>query len=88
MLTIIHNPKDAKTYANVTSVTSIPKGTQVPTAINPPQIFSIEEPDEMMFNSLPEWLQKKINRIPAKNEILSGHPAAGGGPDFDDDIPF
>ena len=88
MLTVIYNVKDAKTYANVTSVTAVPKGMVIPIAHNAPQIFSIEEPDEMMFKSLPEWLQKKINRISPNDEIPPGHPAGGGGPDFDDQIPF
>lgn len=86
MLTIIHNIKNEKTYANITSVTAIPKGTQVPELINNPLVFSITEPDEIMFKALPEWLRKKINRTASSQTSQSENPAAGV--DDDSSIPF
>lgn len=82
MLTVIHaTSKAGKTYANVKSVTSLPKGTEKPKAVNEMVSFSLESPDEAMFSKLPEWLQKKVNRPGVKQE-------ADSKPDFDDDIPF
>lgn len=85
MLTVIHNTsKQGKQYANVKSVTSLPKGMEKPQGNNDPLSFSLEDPDEEMFKKLPEWIQKKVNRV------VPGEATAGNTPPpaFDDDIPF
>lgn len=60
MVTVTHVEKNGSTYANVTSVTAVPKGYPVPAAINPPVEFSLEDHDEAVFRALPEFLQKII----------------------------
>ena len=84
MLTVIHQiSKTGKQYANVKSVTSVPKGVPKPEAKNEVLSFSLESPDEEMFNKLPEWLQKKVNRA------LTQKAQADEPPPFDDSrIPF
>lgn len=63
MLTVIHNTsKQGKQYANVKSVSSIPKGMQCPELKNECVSFSLEAPDEAMFQKLPEWLRNRVNR--------------------------
>jgi len=81
MLTIIHaTSKAGKQYANVKSVTSLPKGMPKPEQKNEIISFSLESPDEDAFSKLPEWMQKKINR---------GQPSPKEEPPpFDDDVRF
>ena len=88
MITIIHNVTGEKTFANVTSVTSIPKGTVSPDPVNEKVVFSIEEPDEAMFAKLPEWLQKKVNRNGMGQAQSPSPDGTPNPPAFDDDIPF
>lgn len=84
MITVIHaTSKKGKTYANVKSVTAIPKGSVCPPAVNPPVKFSLEKPDEAMFALIPEWIQKKVNRGGS-----TATPESANKPAFDDDIPF
>lgn len=82
MLSVVHNVVGDKTYANISSVSSIPKGMQAGVATKTLK-YSPDDPEQ--FNDLPEWIQKKIN-------IESENPAAGveqsSGQGFDDDIPF
>jgi len=67
-VTVLHNTKNGKTYANVTGVTSIPKGMDKPKAENTPIAYSIEDHDQVVFDNLPDWLKKKINLTGAQNE--------------------
>lgn len=82
MVSVIHNESGQKTYANVQTVTSLPKGMNKPTATRTVK-YSSEDTDQ--FSDLPEWIQKKINAQaePQQKE------AVAAGQDFDDsDIPF
>ncbi|MHB8744633.1 MAG: phage replication initiation protein, NGO0469 family [Sulfuricaulis sp.] len=90
MLTVIHaTSKAGKTYANVKSVTSLPKGTAEPVAVNDTLSFSLESPDETAFQKLPEWMQKKINRnSPSSAPAEMTTPVYDNGGDYGDDIPF
>lgn len=62
MLSIIHKPsKDGKkVYAEITSVSRLMKGTTCPPQINETFEFSWSEFDQAKFDSLPEWLRKKM----------------------------
>lgn len=85
MVTVTHNEKQGRTYANVTSVTGIPKGMEKPAG---PELETILYDDEHLnaWDRLPEWLQKKID-AQVKDEPK---PQDGGGfgSDLDDEIPF
>lgn len=84
MLTVIHNTsKNGKTYANVKSVTALPKTVTCPEPVNEKIAFSLEEPNDVMFQKLPEWIRNRINR---GNEPPSNHPVNDTPPD--DDVPF
>jgi len=98
MLNIIERPgQDGKTYTNVNGVTPVPamiKQNGLPTAVNPNEMFNLQEPDWVMFEKFSDHLKKKIISSPefekAKNpsglkEILHGAPPVGN---EDDDIPF
>jgi hypothetical protein len=89
MLTVIHNDKGGKTYANVAGVAKLPKGMTCKPAINPPVSFSLAEFDQKVFDALPEWVRNTITQSREYQDM--GKPAresenpAG---DLDDDIPF
>lgn len=61
LVNVIHNQVGDKTYANVGSITPLPKSMECPPAVNPTVQFSLDEYDEKVFQSLPDWLRNKIN---------------------------
>lgn len=60
MVNIIHRPSGDKTYANIQTITPVPKGMVCPPAVNPPLVFSTQQPDMEIFRKLPEFVQDKI----------------------------
>lgn len=81
-----HNVVGEKTYANITGVMGLPKGTPKPTAVNP--LVKYSPTDAAQFEALPGWLREKIlESMPAAKETVPAS-AGGDGRDFDDDIPF
>jgi len=88
LLNIIHESAGGKTRAKIASVSPLPKGMTMPGQINPSVVYEIEQGRDKVFNSLPEWLQKKI-------EICDEwqHPSAASEPDpepeaSDETVPF
>jgi hypothetical protein len=45
----------------ITNVTSLPSGMTVGEPVNPTKIFSLDNFDQAVFDSLPQWMQDKIN---------------------------
>lgn len=86
MVNVVHRESNGKTYANVGSVSPLPKGLECPPAVNDPLYFSLDEPGwEVIYKGLPEWLQNKINCELPEDEP----PVLPDGVKFiDDDIPF
>lgn len=60
MVNIIHKQSGDKTYANIQNITPVPKGMVCPPSVNPPLVFSTQQPDMVVFRSLPEFVQDKI----------------------------
>lgn len=61
VVTVVQKKKQDGTLKNdIGGVTGIMKGMAVPELVNPPKVFSLEEPDLTILGSLPEWLQEKI----------------------------
>lgn len=62
MITIIHKPKQngQGIYANVSSVTALPKGMQALPQVNESIHYEIEMKRGEVFQKLPEWIRKKI----------------------------
>lgn len=92
-VTIIHEKKGDKTYSNVTTVTSVVKGMQVPQRTNDLVYYDHSEPNDIALQKLPEWIRKKIANavppLPTVAQELGGFdernpPPAG----MDDDVPF
>lgn len=66
LLNVVHaKSKDgSKTYANVAGIAPIPKGTTPPVPINDQIYFSLDEPDQDVYDSLPDWVQEVISKSP------------------------
>ena len=60
LLGVVHDTREDRTYANITSVMKMPQGTPCPDLINPPVVFDLDNFDQEVFNSFSEGLQKAI----------------------------
>jgi len=103
MITIVHTENSGNIYANVATVTGIPKGTIVPASENELIDFNFDDYTDDQFETLPEWLQIKVTdgqklrdeqeaRVAESKLKPDPDPTNGqeiSGPTFvDDDIPF
>jgi len=90
MISVTHNKKDNKTYANISGVMRMPKGMVCPERETDLKKYSATDPSTST-DGLPEWLQKKIQAglvlAQSPEEEYQGIPPTGDDP-FDDDIPF
>ncbi len=66
MVNVIHRASadGTKTYANIASISPMPKGLQCPDQINPSRILSFSSWNQDLFMTLPEWLADKISATP------------------------
>ncbi len=95
MLSVVHADKDGKTYANISSVSALPKGVTAPPASNDPIYFSLERDrfDKATLDSLSEGLQKTIKGSPEFADVIAkDQPNDYPADRFDDDglgdVPF
>ncbi len=92
LLNIMHTQRNAKDYANIASISPLPKGMTAPELSAPGVLFDIDAPDApASFLSLSDNLQTTIASSPEwQARIASGNviepPAAVAL--VDDDIPF
>lgn len=68
MLTVIHNEREGSTYADVASVSGIPKGSKCPDAITPAVMYDIDDHDQVVFDTFSENLQKTINNAAERSD--------------------
>ena len=60
-INVVHKEaKNGKVYAEIGSISPLMKGTLCPEQINPTQVLSFDNFDNALFESLPEFLRKKI----------------------------
>lgn len=98
---IVHETKqDGKTFANVTAIMALPKGTPRPKPENPLVFFSFEEAGDKptLPPGLPEWVSKIIVESREWREAATDRPAPAASPApagaavpadvVPDDIPF
>jgi hypothetical protein len=103
MLNVLHATKNGKTYANITAVMSLPKGTKAAPLINKPAFLSLDEFDQSAFDGLSQGLRDVITKSPEYQTILAKRNGTYNGadtpseddyghnppgPDLDDEIPF
>jgi hypothetical protein len=62
MISLVHVDKGGSTYANINSISKLPKGLTVPECYNPQLAFSPIQPDMNAFNKLPTFIQDKIRQ--------------------------
>jgi hypothetical protein len=86
---VIHKTTDkGKTFANIATVSKLPKGTICPPPVNQIVAYAISDLDGGEFNNLPQWLQDKIkasrewNAPPDERETDEQHE------EDEDAIPF
>lgn len=61
-LQVIVDEKDTGSYNRITSVISLPAGMTAPETKTPLIAFDIESWDEMVFHTLPGWIQERIKK--------------------------
>jgi hypothetical protein len=100
MLSIVHETKDGKTYANISGVTGVPKGMPKPTPTNSMVYFSLDRErfDRAVMEGLSDNLKTTIKNSPEYQELTRPAPAPdesgyGEPPPYDHDpldqaIPF
>ena len=83
---VVHKESGDNVYANISSVTPLPKSMPVPTGQTEQLVYSVEHPDQATWEKLPKFLQEKIaKRVEA---VKLGDAPKQAAVDFDDDIPF
>ena len=95
MLQVVHNTKQDRTFANVQSVGSLPKGMPAPELVNQPVYFSLEtgEFDSTVLASLPDWMQEIIRKSPEfaalrKTRTVEDYVGEVEPAEYDDESPF
>lgn len=84
LLNVIHENKDGTIYANIASISQIPKGMPVKPAVNPLLCFSFGEFSREVFDSLPDFLKDKIRLSPEYAHATNG---AQHSEEYSDEIP-
>lgn len=98
MLNVIEREgQNGKTYANINGVTPVPaiiKQNGLPQGVNKTEMFNLQEPDMVLFETFSDNLKAKITSSPEWQKLQGkAAPApnsapAGSAEEEDDDIPF
>lgn len=83
MLNVIHNEKG---YAEIASISPLPKGVECPAQINKSQTLSYDNFDKELFEKLPEFLRKSIQESDEYNKMILGKEGEVDPPQ--EDVPF
>jgi hypothetical protein len=87
MISIVHNSKDGKTYANVGAIGGMPKGMPAPEAENGTTLYDNDNTGSL--DKLPKWLREKIEgQVVATGKTDANDPDAWRNAELEDDIPF
>lgn len=60
LLQILLTEKEDKQYNNIGAVMQLPKGYPVPVTETEPLIYDMDNPDEEVYEKLPEWIRERI----------------------------
>lgn len=76
-LSIIHKTSkvSGKTYAEIASIGGVMKGMDVPAIMNPEMVFSVNNFDQVAFDSFPDFIKEKIESSNEYQQILKSGPA-------------
>ena len=86
-ISIVHNHKDGKTYANIGAIGGLPKGMAPISVEGSPVLY---DPDNTgSKDQLPKWLREKIDgQIVPTDKTDNNDPDAWRNSELDDDVPF
>lgn len=86
-ISIVHNHKEGKTYANIGAIGGLPKNMPAIQVENGTMLY---DPDHLdTFEKLPKWLQDKITaQIVDAGKTDANDPDAWRNNELDDDVPF
>lgn len=85
LLNVTHkDAPDGNTYANVASLMPVPKGLPKPVAVNPNQVFDIDDPDMAMYETFSDKLKSTI----ASADEWGRKTTTKNVDNFDNDIPW
>ena len=86
-ISITHNEKDGRTYANVGAIGGLPKGMPAVEAENGTTLY--DDDNTHTYERLPKWLKEKIDaRIIPTGKTDANDPDAWRNQELDDDVPF
>ena len=93
MINVIHNTKGDKTYANISGVSSMPKGLSCPPQINDSVIFSVLDFKNELFETFPDFIKDKIKssveyKAMQQPNAVHTDPEPTNSPSEEDDLPF
>lgn len=71
-LSIVHAVKGDKTYANISAVSRMMKGVEIPEMVNEPIYFSLADFNQVTFDKLSQSLKETIARSPEYQKIIDG----------------
>jgi len=86
MISVVHNIKGEKTYANIASIMGVPKGMIATDRETDILAYTPQDAAKAgNFDKMPEWLQKLCTEGHRMKDSPNEYKSDGG---FDDDIPF
>jgi hypothetical protein len=99
MLNVTETESNGKTYANVSSITPLPRAIPKPAGVHPLVMFDLDKPDMKVFESFYDKLKEVIQQSQewqARTAKMTGQPAQASKPkaepesliDMADDVPF
>lgn len=90
MLNITHKTKKdgSGVYAEIGSVSTLPKGLSCPEQITESFIFTYENFDELKFNTLPDFMKNKMVTSDEYKLVKSGGNEVEVVSETEDDLPF
>ena len=90
-ISIIHKQSadGSRTYANISSITSLMKGVEVPPQINPTRELTFMDFNWNVFKDLPQWMREIIVKSPEYNSLASANETRDEEPQEEkNDLPF
>ena len=74
LVVVTHTASGEKTFANISSVVPLPKGTPKPGPVHDTLVYSVSESDDDVLAQLPEKMQEAIRTSPEYRTRSSGPP--------------
>lgn len=88
-LSIAHEERQGKTYASITGIGPMMKGTTAPKPENQIVYFTLDQAfDADVFSALPQGLRETIQKSPEYHKLNGQAPTHNGSHDLSDEVPF